>query len=89
MKTTILKLILLTCIFNPYLISNVLAENSYQNSEILSPRNFCLNNKGTLTETGETQIYICCYSNTKKCLVINEQKGYSRLIQTSHVKIKN
>jgi hypothetical protein len=58
------------------------------NSINLSPRDFCHNTNGTVTETGIRHIYICCYSSKQKCIINNEKRGYSRLIILKHTEIE-
>ncbi len=91
MKILHVNLIVLMCFFNPYVISYSFAQDLTPENINLAPRTFCLNTNGTVTETGIRHIYICCYSNKKKCLISDEKKSYSRLIaitQTDYHHIK-
>jgi len=85
MKMHYLKLIILISLFNPYVIPISHSENLRLANIKLSPRDFCLNTNGTVTETGVQHIYICCYSSKQKCLINNEKKGYSHLIQLTQI----
>ena len=88
MKIYYLKLIILITLINPYVISISHAESLRLDSIKLSPRDFCLNTNGTVTETGVQHIYICCYSGKQKCIINNEKRGYSRLIILRHTGIE-
>lgn len=80
MKILHLKLLILIWFLNPISISSGLAQENIN----LSPRGYCQTTGGTVTETGYGHIYICCYSEKLKCVLNNEQQGYSRLIQIVH-----
>ncbi len=84
MKTLHLKFIII-CVVNFYAISTSFAQELDNDSVNFSARSFCENTKGSVTETGIRHIYICCYSQKQKCIINNEQKGYSWLIQLSKI----
>lgn len=88
MKIFYLKIIALICLLNPYAISISNADDLRLDSIKLSPRDFCHNTNGTVTETGVQHIYICCYSSKQKCIINNEKRGYSRLIILRHTEIE-
>ena len=48
-------------------------------SNTFSARQFCLDTKGTISETNHTEQYICCY--TDKCLLIDTEKGMSIILE--------
>ncbi|MDY6978421.1 MAG: hypothetical protein SV201_00955 [Pseudomonadota bacterium] len=51
-----------------------------QQREDITPRGYCDQTGGRITETGYQQVYICCYPRKRKCIVSNVIGGYSRLI---------
>ena len=87
MKILHLKFIII-CVVNLYAISTSFAQDLDNNSVNFSPRSFCQNTKGAVTETGIRHIYICCYSKKQKCIINDEHKGYSWLIQLSKIEIE-
>ena len=44
----------------------------------VSPRDFCRQQSGTVTETGLAHVYICCYAHKQKCILSNTRRGQSR-----------
>lgn len=64
------------------------ADESLSQSEF-SPRAYCSSTGGSITETGNDAIYICCYETKQKCIVSNIEKGFSRLINLPEQKRVN
>lgn len=45
-----------------------------------SPRGFCHQTGGHVSETGHPKRYICCYPGKRKCILSDVAKGHSRII---------
>lgn len=88
MKIAYLKTIILIGLTQFSAMSSSLAQNMPQDEQNLLPRTFCQNKKGTVSETGISHIFICCYLQKKKCTVNNEQEGHSQVIQFLHINNK-
>ena len=46
----------------------------------LAARTFCEQRGGTVTETGDQHVYVCCYKQQRKCLVSNTRLSQSVLV---------
>lgn len=46
----------------------------------MDTRKFCKLNGGQIQEMGYSYIHMCCYKEKQKCLIVDEIKGYSKLI---------
>lgn len=45
-----------------------------------APRAFCEQRGGTVTETGDREVYVCCYREQRKCLVSNTRLNQSVVV---------
>lgn len=45
-----------------------------------APRAFCEHRGGTVTETGDREVYVCCYREQRKCLVSNTRLKQSVVV---------
>jgi len=85
MKNLFLKIIILFMLLNPYTFLAGYSQDLSIEKQQFSARSFCKNKNGSVTETGISHTFICCYQKKQKCIIINEKKGYSRLIQITHI----
>ena len=46
----------------------------------LAARTFCEQRGGTVTETGDQDVYVCCYKQQRKCLVSNTRLSQSVMV---------
>ena len=46
----------------------------------VSARAFCEQRGGTVAETGDRDVYVCCYTQKQKCLVSNTRLNQSVLV---------
>lgn len=53
-----------------------------------SPRAYCQATNGTVSETGKSAIYICCYRDKQKCVLSNVVRGYSRIIPLERTRLQ-
>lgn len=49
--------------------------------DTVGPRAFCEQGGGRVTETGEADVYVCCYEEQGKCLVSNTRLNQSVLVE--------
>lgn len=42
-----------------------------------SPRAFCVEHGGTVRETGDPDIHVCCYAARKSCVAVNQRSRTS------------
>lgn len=55
-----------------------------------APRDFCRQRGGTITETGDSNVYVCCYQRTQKCVVSNTRANSSvRVVLPWDVTVKH
>ena len=47
------------------------------NEMSFSPRAYCRSGDGSVTETSQNDIYLCCYEAKHKCLAIDMNKSIS------------
>lgn len=69
--------LVLTASLLPIAVSSGIGQ---QGDENITPREYCQQTGGKVTETGYQAVYICCYRVEKKCIVSNVAQGYSRII---------
>lgn len=50
-----------------------LAGASWAAEEVWSPRTFCVARGGTVTETRDPQVHVCCYAAGQRCVAVNER----------------
>ncbi|MBI5462936.1 MAG: hypothetical protein HY941_12195 [Gammaproteobacteria bacterium] len=60
--------------------SNAAQTETTGESPWLPARVFCEQRGGTITETGNEDVYICCYKQKQKCLVSNTRSKQSFLV---------
>lgn len=60
-----------------------------QEQESFSPRAYCVQTGGTISETNDPDVYMCFYHTREKCLVINTATSQSLpvALPTTHSKL--
>ena len=64
-------------------------EASAQDQESVSPRAYCLQTGGIVSETNDPNVYLCLYRSKGKGLVVNTAESQSLLVElpTTHSKV--
>lgn len=79
MKISIVKLIFAFGLSQAVFVANGQAEEQVQSS----PREFCRTTGGSIGETADEQVFICCYEHKRGCVLNNERERFSRRISTA------
>jgi hypothetical protein len=79
MKISIVKLIVAIGLSQAVFVANGQAAEQVQSS----PREFCRTTGGSVGETADEQIFICCYEQERGCVLNNERERLSRRISTA------
>lgn len=45
-----------------------------------SPRAFCVDNGGVVTQTGDPGVHICCYAEKHRCVSVDERSRRTALL---------
>lgn len=74
MKSALSKLVIVMGLSYAVFIADGLAQERDQPS----PRAFCQATGGSISETGNQDVFVCCYESGQKCVLNNVQRRYSR-----------